>query len=205
MLSFGHLIPESISSLANHGSGDGYHGLLYVIAGFLAMLFVGKVAFHHDDDEHNLVEDHIKVPENDRKASGFSINSAMILCFAMSIHSFFESAALGMAKDVSSASLMSACIALHQPAESLALVVAFLKSGMSKSSIIAWLSGFSLVALAGNLTGMFINARASESMEAIIVAMTAGTFIYVGAAEVILLLYFFCANATNVIASSTFM
>lgn len=176
MLSFGHLIPQAISSLSD-GQDKGFRALLYVVGGFLAMLFVEKVAFNHDSESNEF-------PET-RPKSGFHLNSAIVLCLAMSIHSFFESAALGLANNLSAATLMSACIALHQPAESLALVVAFLKTDMKKRNIVAWLSGFSLVALLGNLCGNLITTRASESLEAIIVALTAGTFVYVGATEIV--------------------
>lgn len=188
MLSFGHLIPESISALAINGE-NGHKALLYVIVGFLSMLLVGKVLFQHDDHSEELPErtqqgigNLVEAENNTKKSSG--INSAMILCFAMSIHSFFESTALGMAKDVPSAMLMAACIALHQPAESLALVVAFLKSNMNRKNVLLWLAGFSTVAMLGNLAGNLINVHAPDAVEAIIVAMTAGTFIYVGTAEV---------------------
>lgn len=194
MLAFGHLIPEAIEAFSS-GDDHGNKALLYVVGGFLLMLFVEKIAFNLEPHAVEDTETELKktvtalssktAGKTVSKQSGPKLNSAMILCFAMSIHSFFESAALGISNNLSSASLMSACIALHQPAESLALVVAFLKTDMPKSSIIAWLIGFSLVALAGNITGCLINKQASDALEAVIVAMTAGTFIYVGASEIV--------------------
>jgi solute carrier family 39 (zinc transporter), member 1/2/3 len=208
MLSFGHLIPESIITLGqlSNDPNYGFRALMYVVIGFLTMLFVGKVAFQHTED-HTLSPETLQVIRQEkqqqhgkknslvvditpstllqqRQTKPFSINSAMILCFAMSIHSFFESAALGLSSNISSAFLLSSCIALHQPAESLALVIAFLKTDMKKSNIILWLMAFSSVAFLGNITGNIINTSAPPSVEALIVAITAGTFIYVGAAEV---------------------
>jgi zinc transporter 1/2/3 len=102
----------------------------------------------------------------------------------MSIHSFFEAAALGLSSSKTSAYVMTACIGLHQPAESIALVIAFLKSNMSLPSMVTALSLFSGVALVGNLAGQVVNQMASSTVEGAIVAATAGTFIYVGATEV---------------------
>lgn len=101
------------------------------------------------------------------KKAPLSSKSAIILLFAMSLHSLFETMALGtiitrtwqylfalhslytchvgIATDHSSAFLMAASIGLHQPAESLALLVAFLKTNMPTASIMKWLGIFSLV------------------------------------------------------------
>eukprot|EP00981_Chlorochromonas_danica_P002271 scaffold440_cov277-Ochromonas_danica.AAC.5 len=210
MLSFSHLIPEAIDSFAT-SSGNGYQAVYYVLFGFMAMLFVEKVAF--DADHHNLSDSEEEVvtpppisiatvsldsldgkttttspvlttPSN-KTTSSFKLNSAIILCLAMSIHSFFEAAALGLSRDHMAAYLMTACIGLHQPAESIALVVAFLKSNMPQQRVILWLSAFSCVALFGSLAGIAVDALATQTMEAIIVAVTAGTFIYVGATEIV--------------------
>lgn len=180
MLSFGHLIPESISSLSALGS-NGYDALYYVIGGFLAMVLVGKVIFRHEPDTVPTLprENHLVV-----KPVVSGINSAVILCLALSIHSFFESAALGMVKDIPSALVLSACIALHQPVESLALAVAFLKSNIPHQFMLAWLLGYSIIGIIGCAVGIWVKVHAPQSVEALVVAMTAGTFVYVGAAEV---------------------
>jgi zinc transporter 1/2/3 len=109
----------------------------------------------------------------------------MILCIAMSVHSFFESAALAMANTASSLYLMSACIALHQPAESLALTVAFLKTNMRHWNIVLWLLAYSLTSCLGLIAGTLIKSIASDEIEGIVVALTAGTFVYVGANEIV--------------------
>ena len=244
MISFGHLIP---TVLRDSSAVSGYSVLYYVVAGFLAMLFVEKVAFGHDDHVEegfatspiNTVPEfqqtsnhHCKLPlcnicnkwkqklipmqpidtvvseptvspVHAVKRSWFKVNSGQILCLAMGIHSFFESAALGISDSKTTAVLMSASIALHQPAESLALVVAFLKhcntsdtvkagTKMTKRSIVVWLLVYSCIAFVGNLAGSVIRQFASEEVESIVVALTAGTFVYVGASEVSTSLLFLC-------------
>ncbi len=47
MLSFGHLIPHALTATSEHG----YQAICYVLVGFLAMLFVERVAFCDDGIE----------------------------------------------------------------------------------------------------------------------------------------------------------
>ena len=72
-----------------------------------------------------------------------------------------------------------------QPAESIALLVAFLKSGMPKGQIMTFLSVFSLMGPIGVALGIFVNEFAAPIVDAIMLAIVAGTFVYVGATEVI--------------------
>jgi zinc transporter 1/2/3 len=74
---------------------------------------------------------------------------------------------------------------LIQPAESIALLVAFLKSGLPKKTIIQYLTAFSLMGPIGTATGMAVKEYASPLVDAIMLAIVAGTFVYVGATEVI--------------------
>ena len=93
--------------------------------------------------------------------------------------------ALGIARDKTSATFMAASVALHQPAESLALLVAFLKSGMPTASIVKWLGLFSLVGPLGVCLGIYLSRVATPLVDAAVVAATAGTFMYVGMTEVV--------------------
>jgi len=191
MLSFGHLLPESMAGMAKNSAERGTKTLVYCLAGYMAMLFIEKVAFatHEEPPEAGPVGGPSLSGPNSAPCHVETSNrqkSAIALCCAMSVHSFFEAAALGLATDFTSAYMMSACIALHQPAESVALLVAFLKAEMPTRRTVLWLTGFSVVSIAGVLAGLLVNRLASSRVEAIVMAITAGTFIYVGATEVIL-------------------
>lgn len=137
--------------------------------------------------------------------------SAVILLAALAVHSILEMAALGLADTFGDCAILSISIALHQvcttnsihnsfcilelttsllffhsqPAESIALLVAFLKSGMPKPQIVRFLSIFSAMGPIGVALGMAVNEFAAPIVDAMMVAVVAGTFIYVGATEVI--------------------
>jgi zinc transporter 1/2/3 len=102
----------------------------------------------------------------------------------MSVHSLFETLALGIAQDRLSATMMAISIGLHQPAESVALLVAFLKTSLPIEAIVKWLGLFSAVGMLGVCLGLLISKVASPFVDAILVAITAGTFLYVGATEI---------------------
>jgi len=111
--------------------------------------------------------------------------SAVILLGALAVHSILEMAALGLAANFNDSALLSLSIALHQPAESIALLVAFLKSGMPKKQIGVFLSIFSMMGPIGVVMGMLVKEVAPPIVDALMLATVAGTFIYVGATEVI--------------------
>jgi len=111
--------------------------------------------------------------------------SAILLLAALGVHSVLEMMALGLANNFTDAALLFLSISLHQPAESIALLVSFLKSGLPKPQIIKFLSVFSALGPLGVLLGVLVEKYASEFIDALMLAVVAGTFLYVGATEVI--------------------
>ena len=104
---------------------------------------------------------------------------------ALGVHSLIETATLGIQSSSRSAWLLAASIGLHQPAESVALLVALLKGGLTRKQIILLLSGFTALGPVGLTLGIAARSMSSGAFESVLVALTAGTFIYVGATEVI--------------------
>jgi zinc transporter ZupT len=128
MLAFGHMLPHSLTILESIGK-DKNLAFYMTLIGYLIVFFIENVAF----DVH-----HVEGGDNDTSSS----KSAIVLLFAMAVHSLMETAALGLTTDSRSTILLATSIGLHQPAESLALLVAFLKTGMSKTVIMKWLGLF---------------------------------------------------------------
>lgn len=190
MLSFTHLIPHALESLTAASVSPSL-ALNCVLGGLLLMFFLEKVAF----DSHGILHAHsegnetpaptFEIRPKEAGRGSLSSRTALLLLLAMSLHSLFETVALGLAVDKKSALYMAASIGLHQPAESLALLIAFLKTDMPISSIVSWLTLFSFVGPAGVLSGVLIQKVSSPLVQAVVVALTAGTFLYLGATEVL--------------------
>jgi len=181
-LAFGHLIPECVEGF--HGvksSSSGTVGssilsnealpYMIVLSGYLLIFFVEKVAFDAHDIMHEMEsggnsshDSHTNKKEKKngaplpslttKESSGFTGSSAVILLGALGVHSILEMTALGLADTFGDSALLSLSIALHQPAESIALLVAFLKSGMPKPQIVQFLSVFSCMGPIGVAIGM---------------------------------------------------
>merc|ERR1719506_2343243 len=172
-LAFGHLIPECVagftslvasSSSATTPTLNPATPYMLVLSGYLLIFFVEKVAFDADgilhELEHGGGSGNTKgVPNQTSNANAKSKQvgtasttnntmnsgrSAVILLAALAVHSILEMAALGLSDTFKDSAILTISIALHQPAESIALLVAFLKSGMPKPQIIMYLSIFSL-------------------------------------------------------------
>lgn len=116
---------------------------------------------------------------------GSNARSAVLLLTALGVHSVLEMMALGLSNTFPEGALLTLSIALHQPAESLALLVAFIKSGLSKQRIAQYLFVFSLMGPLGVSLGIIVNHYADPLVDASMLAVVAGTFVYVGATEVI--------------------
>eukprot|EP00522_Entomoneis_paludosa_P018300 CAMPEP_0172451932 /NCGR_PEP_ID=MMETSP1065-20121228/9747_1 /TAXON_ID=265537 /ORGANISM="Amphiprora paludosa, Strain CCMP125" /LENGTH=448 /DNA_ID=CAMNT_0013203903 /DNA_START=29 /DNA_END=1375 /DNA_ORIENTATION=- len=209
-LAFVHLIPE-----CTHGFGPEWpeaapFGLILV--GYLLIFFVEKVAFdahdilhemqagpgghsghahhHHHHDHGDKAKAVIKngsssMTSDASTESSHTGRSAVILLGALGVHSVLEMMALGLSDSFGDSALLTMSIALHQPAESIALLVAFLKSGMPKNQILQYLSIFSCMGPIGVALGMAVNEYAAPIVDSIFLAIVAGTFVYVGATEVI--------------------
>jgi len=190
-LAFGHLIPECIHGFEAYNEATPF---LLVLAGYLLIFFVEKVAFDAHDILHEM-EAHSEGRGDVRgghqhngstaASAASSGRSAVILLGALAVHSILEMMALGLSNSFSDSALLTLSISLHQPAESIALLVAFLKSGLSHGQIIRFLSIFSCMGPIGVLLGMVVKEYAAPIVDSIMLAIVAGTFVYVGATEVI--------------------
>ena len=90
-----------------------------------------------------------------------------------------------MSSDRSSALMMASSIGLHQPAESMALLVSLLKSSLKKSTILIILGLFSLVGPLGSFLGTLLTTTKLPLLEGALIGITAGTFLYASTTEII--------------------
>eukprot|EP00903_Cladosiphon_okamuranus_P006948 g6762.t1 len=190
-LAFGHMIPHAVHGFGGSGLPENLPYFL-TLSGYMLIFFVEKVAFDTHTIMHDGGNDHGHVAAAGAGVGGSagavggpSGRSAIILLLALGVHALMETMALGLSSNKLSAGLLAMSIGLHQPAESLALLVSFLKSGLTERQIVKYLSIFSCLGPVGVSIGIAISEFAGVLADATLVAMAAGTFIYVGATEVI--------------------
>ena len=123
-LAFGHLLPECVHGFTEYNEVLPY---MLVLAGYLLIFFVEKVAFdahglmHAEEHAHHHHGECTSVPAKangivaeDDDEGGHSGRSAVILLGALAVHSILEMTALGLANTFGDSALLSLSIALHQ-------------------------------------------------------------------------------------------
>ena len=140
-LAFGHLLPECVHGFTDHNEVLPY---MLVLAGYLLIFFVEKVAFdahglmhgeehahHHHGDcrtvapKANGAKTAAAVTSEEEDNFGHSGRSAVILLGALAVHSILEMTALGLANTFGDTALLSLSIALHQVRISFLFMVLF--------------------------------------------------------------------------------
>ena len=107
-----------------------------------------------------------------------------ILLIALSVHGVFEGIALGVMNTVKECSILFSAIILHKWAAAFALGISFYKSGTEKDLFIKMILLFTSFGPLGIIIGM-IFSDAGNLIKGIMLSISAGTFIYVAASEVI--------------------
>jgi zinc transporter 1/2/3 len=214
-LAFGHLLPECTHGFHDMNEAAPYMLALggYMLIFFVEKIaFDAEHILHEATHGHGDVKGNGSMLTTDPSMAALSTGrGAIILLGALAVHSILEMTALGLADSFGDSALLTLSIALHQvcrclprssissgnffaspihilftqPAESIALLVAFIKSGLSEGDIIKYLSIFSAMGPIGVALGMAVNEFAAPIVDAVMLAVVAGTFIYVGATEVI--------------------
>jgi len=183
-----HAPAQAIEEMHSAGSPASL-ALWFALAGYLAVFLVDKVAFDTHamlGDDHGASDaDAVLASHAPQATKGPGAIGAVVLLAALCVHSIFETLALGVSSSKTAATLLSASIGLHQPAESLALLVALLKSGLSRSSIVKLLCIFTAMQPLGCALGLVARGLDVPMLDSALAAVAAGTFIYVGCNEVV--------------------
>jgi len=202
---FLHLLPHVVEE-AEHADLDTDFPVPYslVIVGYFLIFAVEKIIFHAHhhgtDDPHNLTAAGAKngIPkvfmtsDESGAAKGYSgvfskfvhLQSSLLLFGAISCHAVIAGVALGIQSDKEGLLLIFWAIIAHKSVVALSLGVKFLTDGASTLQAMVMLTAFSLVTPIGTLIGMAVdNENSTTSM--ILNGLSAGTFLYIGASEVV--------------------
>ncbi|MCL1971511.1 MAG: ZIP family metal transporter [Endomicrobia bacterium] len=164
-IAFTHLIPEGI----NMHSG----ALLYVLAGFLIMFFLQFVILFHPH-------------HNDEGCEKHSVIDTMSV-IGLSFHSLIDGViiAVGFEANTALGIFTAVAVLLHKLPDGITISGILLHGGATKKKIL----NFSLLTAAftpaGTVLGMFLFKNISENTLGALLAVAAGSFIFLAASDLI--------------------
>lgn len=163
-----HMLPDAQNVFQEIGFTHYPYAILLCVASFLALAIIEQIANYFGDK------------------SSSSLTALVLLC-VLSIHSLIAGAALGINVSMSNAVVIFIAIIAHKSSASFALVVSLHKSFQSARTVLFMLLLFSLMTPLGILLATSISSALQTKQalltEAVFNALTAGTFIYVGALD----------------------
>jgi zinc transporter 1/2/3 len=111
--------------------------------------------------------------------------TSLVLALSFSLHGFAEGMSLGLQKEPDAALLLFGAITLHKWAEALSVGVSFSKTGLPRSQVFLYIVSFALSTPIGIAVGWASSALLPETLTAYFLAFSTGTFLYIGASDVI--------------------
>jgi len=168
-VAFFDLLPEAIELGSNN------YDISFVTSitalGFIVYTVLDRfVFFHSHNDEHE----------------GGQLNKKGILgAGSLSIHSFLDGAAIGLAFQVSSAvgAIVAAAVLVHDFSDGINTVNLILKNAGTRSQAFKWLLVDAIAPVLGVASTLFFSVP--ESALGIILAAFAGFFLYIGASDLL--------------------
>ena len=182
-VAFFDLLPESLDLGSSYYSNS---TLITVTAiGFLIYLILDRVVFihahaHDGEGEHDHTVDGVHATrhliENKRGILGAS---------SLSIHSFLDGLAIGLAFQVSSAVgiIVTIAVLTHDFSDGINTVNMILKNGGTRSKAFSWLMVDAVAPVLGIIVTLFFTVH--EKNLALIISLFAGFFLYIGASDLI--------------------
>ncbi|GIL51325.1 hypothetical protein Vafri_7338 [Volvox africanus] len=133
---------------------------------------------HPHTHDHHHHHHHIIKPR-------FRFMHGVVLLVALALHTSLECIALGLIDSRSQFLLLFAAIASHKAVSALALSSRFMREGATMAQVTIYVGPFCLVAPVSILAGVYVG-RVAPIARLVFSCFATGTFIYVGASEVIM-------------------
>jgi zinc transporter ZupT len=151
-----------------------------VALGFLIYLILDRTVFlhahAHDDSEHG---HSLSGPESKH------IKRGVLGASSLSIHSFLDGVAIGLAFQVSTAvgSIVAVAVLVHDFSDGINTVSLILKNGGERGRALKWLAADAIAPVLGVVSTLFFTLPAQSL--AVILALFCGFFLYIGATDLI--------------------
>jgi len=137
----------------------------------------------HDGHDHGVPKELLGDDESD------SPYLAYVLVMALSVHSFFEAAALGSSTDFSGAISLWVAISAHKVLSSFALGSSLLRADVSRRTLLKLLACFCATTVIGIVLGYLLTegtqASTADFISGCANAFAAGTFFYIGLCDIL--------------------
>ncbi len=168
-VAFLDLIPEVIEI-----AGDAHVALTAIMGAFLVYMILDRSLFLHPHDDHCHNEAHTQ-----------SQNRGRFGASSLSLHSFLDGAAIGIAFQAAPALGMAVAIAIfaHGFSDGINTVTIIRRHGGGKKEAVKWLALDALAPLAGVMSTFLFTV--SESTLGFVLALFAGFFLYLGASDLL--------------------
>jgi len=178
-VAFFDLLPEAIEL------GSKNYEISFITAitalGFVVYTILDRFVFFHSHgrDEHN--KDNIQQEEMGQHVSKRGILGAG----SLSIHSFLDGAAIGLAFQVSAAvgTIVAIAVLVHDFSDGINTVNLILKNSGTRAQAFKWLLVDAIAPVLGVISTLFFSVP--ESALGIILAVFAGFFLYIGASDLL--------------------
>jgi zinc transporter ZupT len=171
-VAFFDLLPEAIS--LGSKNYDVAFMTSIVALGFVSYLFLDRfVFFHsHNEDEHGPEEKHVS-------------QRGVLGAASLSLHSFLDGAAIGLAFQVSSAvgAIVAVAVLVHDFSDGINTINLVLKNSGSRKQAFRWLLVDAFAPVVGVISTLFFTVP--ESTLGIILAIFSGFFLYIGASDLL--------------------
>jgi len=160
---FLHMLPDAFDLVGSSASG-------LVFVGFLVLFFIEKFVMVHACGAHDCEYHTIGV-------------AAFV---GLSIHSMMAGIALGSAAAIPGlGAVVLLAIVAHKAPASMSLAALLIAAGYRRGAIIALISVFSLMVPLGVIVAYFILGAVPEHVVGVLVALSAGTFLYIAASDLL--------------------
>jgi len=170
-VAFFDLLPEALSLGVNYWSISAITGT--VALGFVAYLFLDRaVLLHTHADE-----------ANDAERAGYG--RGILGAASLSMHSFLDGVAIGLAFQVSAAvgGVVAIAVLVHDFSDGINTVNMVTKSGGTRAQGLKWLATDALAPILGIFSTLFFTLPAQYF--SIVLALFCGFFLYIGASDLL--------------------
>jgi zinc transporter ZupT len=169
-VAFFDLLPEALEL----GKQNYNIGLITSISalGFIIYMILDRLFFFHSHSDHNSEN----CPPNRRGLLGAG---------SLSMHSFLDGVAIGLAFQVSSAvgAIVAVAVLVHDFSDGINTVNMILKNSGTQKQAFKWLSVDAIAPVLGIISTLFFSV--SEATLGVILAIFTGFFLYIGASDLL--------------------